>query len=160
MTFATCPFSVSLKTMRTAKQTAVTWTRWFPIHWFSIFFLFCFTLTGCGFFGGGNGEDTTPPDVPSGLSATSQDGAVALDWNSVPSDDLAGYTVYRSTTTGVDASGSSLESGVSAAEYVDETAENGTTYYYVVTAVDEADNESGPSGEVEKTPFSGPPDRP
>lgn len=105
-------------------------------------------------------SDTTPPEPPSGLSATSQDGAVLLEWNAVQAEDLAGYNVYRSTSSGVNTSGDPLESEVSSAEYVDETAENGTTYYYGVTAIDKAENESGSSGEVEKTPFATPPDRP
>jgi len=73
------------------------------------------------------------------------------------------YRVYRSTSSGVDASGSPLETGISSTEHVDETAENGTKYFYVVTAVatEGGENaESGPSNEVEKTPFSDPPDRP
>lgn len=114
-------------------------------------------LGGCGILGG---EDMTPPESPSGLSAASQDGAIALNWNAVQADDLAGYSVYRSTSSGVSTSGSPLDKGVSPAEYLDKTVENGTTYYYVVTAVDEAENESDPSGEVDKTPFSNPPDRP
>jgi fibronectin type 3 domain-containing protein len=73
------------------------------------------------------------------------------------------YRVYRSTSSGVDASGSPLNTGIGSADYVDESAENGTKYYYVVTAVasDGGDSaESDASGEVEATPFSDPPDRP
>lgn len=114
-------------------------------------------LGGCGLFGGG---DTTPPNAPSGLDATSQDGAISLSWESPQADDVAGYNVYRSGSPGVSQSGSPLESETSSTEYVDRSAENGTTYYYVVTAVDEDENESDPSGEVGKTPFSDPPNRP
>jgi len=73
------------------------------------------------------------------------------------------YRVYRSTSSGVDASDSPLNTGISPAEYVDESAENGNKYYYVVTAVATGGGESAessPSNEVEKTPFSDPPDRP
>lgn len=54
------------------------------------------------------------------------------------------YRVYRSTSSGVDTSGSPLDSGIGSADYTDETAENGTKYYYVVTAVIE-DGESAES---------------
>jgi hypothetical protein len=120
---------------------------------------------GCGLFGsgggGGGGPDLTAPAVPSGLGAASQDGAIGLDWDASSEADT--YRIYRSTSSGVDASGDPLDTGIGSAEYVDETAENGTKYFYVVTAVAEEDGEtaeSDPSGEVEKTPFSDPPDRP
>ena len=110
--------------------------------------------------GGGNGGLEAPAS-PSGLQATSQDGAIGLEWDAVGEADT--YRVYRSTSSGVDVSGSPLNTEMSSADYVDESAENGTKYYYVVTAVaseggDSA--ESDPSGEVEATPFSDPPDRP
>jgi len=126
-----------------------------------------FALAGCGLFGGGDdgegsdGGGPAAPASPTGLSATSQDGAVGLDWEAVSSAE--GYRVYRSTTSGVDASGSPLETGLGSSEYLDGSAENGTKYYYVVTAVATEGGESAesnPSDEVEKTPFSDPPDRP
>jgi fibronectin type 3 domain-containing protein len=84
-----------------------------------------------------------------------------LEWNAVGEADT--YRVYRSTSSGVDPSGSPLETGIGPADYIDESAENGTKYYYVVTAVASEGGESAesdPSNEVEKTPFSNPPDRP
>ena len=108
----------------------------------------------------GGDEDTTAPAVPGGFSGESMDSAIDLTWGAVDADDLGGYNVYRDTESGGDASGDPLEGGLSETGYTDESAENGTTYYYVVTAVDTADNESDPSSEVEKTPFDDPPDRP
>jgi len=111
--------------------------------------------------GSGNGGSLSAPATPTGLSATSQNGAIGLSWDAVGEADT--YRVYRSTSSGVDASGSPLDTGVSSADYVDDTAENGTKYYYVVTAVvtdGEESAESDPSNEVEKTPFSDPPNRP
>lgn len=73
------------------------------------------------------------------------------------------YRVYRSASTGVDASGSPLDTSVGSSDYMDDTAQNGTTYYYVVSAVaseEDQSAESSPSNEVEKAPFSDPPDRP
>jgi len=124
---------------------------------------FALAAAGCsggGSNGGGNGGLEAPAS-PTGVQATSQDGAIGLDWDAVGAADA--YRVYRSTSSGVDASGSPLNTGISSAEYVDESAENGTKYHYVVTAVatdGEESAESDPSNEVEKTPFSDPPDRP
>lgn len=122
------------------------------------FSLACISCSG----GGANGDDPLePPASPTGLEASSQDGSIALDWADVTGADA--YRIYRSTTPGLDASGSPLETGLSLPEHVDESAENGTTYYYVVTAMTsegEETAESGPSGEAEATPFSDPPDRP
>ncbi len=129
---------------------------------------FTLVLPACS--GGGSNEESdgdnggdrlTAPAAPSGLSAASQDGSIALEWDAVSQADT--YRVYRSTSSGVEASGSPLNTGISSADYVDDSAENGTKYYYVVTAVASRDGESAesdPSGEVEATPFSDPPDRP
>ena len=109
---------------------------------------------------GGGDEDTTAPAAPGSFSGESMDSAIDLTWGAVDADDLDGYNVYRGTESGVGTSGDPLEGGLSETGYTDESAENGTTYYYVVTAVDTADNESDPSSEVERTPFDSPPDRP
>ena len=94
--------------------------------------------------------DTTAPGAPSGLSAAAGDSSVALDWNDNTDTDLASYTVYRSTTSG---SGYSvLASGVSSSAYADNTAANGVTYYYMVTAMDSSSNASSTSSEVSATP--------
>jgi fibronectin type 3 domain-containing protein len=88
----------------------------------------------------------TPPAAPTGLSASGSD-HVYLRWNANSESDLAGYNVYRSKTPG---SGylklnDSLVSGTS---FTDTGALSGYTYYYVVTAVDDAGAESGRSSEV------------
>ncbi len=73
------------------------------------------------------------------------------------------YRVDRNTSSGVGVSGSPLDTGISSAGYTDETVGNGQTYYYVMTAVAEEGGEtaeSGSSDEVEKMPFSDPPNRP
>lgn len=117
-------------------------------------------FAGCGLFGS---EDTTPPEPPAGLEATSEDAAIALDWSAVQSDDVAGYNVYRSTSSIGDVSSRepiNRSEPVAEAGYTDQSVSNGTTYRYVVTSVDEAGNESNPSEEIEKTPFSEPPNRP
>jgi fibronectin type 3 domain-containing protein len=95
--------------------------------------------------------DTTPPLAPTGLSATAGDRTVSLNWNDNSEADLDGYNVYRSMTSGsgyVQINGSLLSSS----DYTDNSVTNGTTYYYVVTAVDILSNESNGSNEVSETP--------
>jgi hypothetical protein len=99
--------------------------------------------------------DTTPPAAPTGLAATAGDATVSLDWNDNGEGDLDGYNVYRSTTSG---SGYSQLNGslVGSSDYIDNSVSNGTTYYYVVTAVDTSTNESGYSSEASATPQAAP----
>jgi hypothetical protein len=98
-----------------------------------------------------NFEADAPPTEPTNLTATAGNGTVSLDWNNNTEPDLAGYNVYRSTTQG---SGYSRLNGslVSESNYIDSNATNGTPYYYVVTAVDTASDESGYSNESSATP--------
>lgn len=105
----------------------------------------------CIFSGQCGGGDTTPPAVPTGLIATAGDGMVGLDWDDNTEPDLAGYNVLRSTTSG---GPYSQINGplVAVSDFTDGAAVNGTTYYYVVTAVDNASNESGASAEASATP--------
>jgi hypothetical protein len=96
--------------------------------------------------------DTTPPAAPTGLAATPYSANVSLSWDANSEIDLAGYNVYRGTTTGGPYSkiNSSLVIG---AAYVDGGLTNGTPYYYVVRAVDTSTNESGMSNEASATPL-------
>jgi hypothetical protein len=71
---------------------------------------------------------------------------VSLSWTASTSV-VSGYNVYRSTTTGT---GYTKLTGslVPAVSYTDSTVVNGTTYYYVTTAVDSSGNESTYSNEA------------
>jgi hypothetical protein len=93
--------------------------------------------------------DTIPPATPTGLVAVAGDNSVSLDWDDNSESDLASYGVYRSEIAG--GPYTHLQD-VAASDYVDNTASNGTTYYYVVTAIDTSSNESGISSEVSATP--------
>ena len=103
--------------------------------------------------------DTTPPDTPTGLGATPDNSQVSLSWNDNTEPDLAGYNVYRSTMSGSGYTKINAEL-VLTSDYVDLTATNGTTYYYVVTAEDLSSNESGYSNEASATPVDTPPSAP
>ncbi|HWH95015.1 MAG TPA: N,N-dimethylformamidase beta subunit family domain-containing protein, partial [Baekduia sp.] len=71
----------------------------------------------------------TAPNPPTGLTAMALDGKVSLAWQ--PSSGATSYRVYRGTT----ANNLALVGTSSTATYTD-TATNGTTYYYAVSAVD------------------------
>lgn len=72
--------------------------------------------------------------------------SVALTWNASTST-VSGYNAYRGTVSGGPYTkiNSSL---VAVLNYMDSTVLNGTTYYYVTTAVDSSGNESTFSNEV------------
>lgn len=74
--------------------------------------------------------------------------SVALAWTASPSSGVTGYNVYRSTVSGNDyvKINSVLVSGLN---YADGTVLDGTTYYYVFTAVDSVGDESGYSTQVQ-----------
>ena len=95
-----------------------------------------------------------PPATPSGLVANPGDGVVNLDWDNNVESDLASYTVYRSLTPG--SYGLPLAMGLTSSQYVDTAVVNGTTYYYVVTAVDTESLESPASAEASATPAEAP----
>ena len=99
-------------------------------------------------------SNTTPPAAPSGLWATSGSNTVWLDWNDNNEADLAGYNIYRSTTS--ESNYVKLNTSLlTYSDYTDSNAANGTTYYYVVTAVDVNANESADSNEVSALPTAG-----
>ena len=88
----------------------------------------------------------TPPAVPTGLQATAGNAQVNLTWNA--SAGATSYHVKRSTTAG---SGYTQVGAPTTANFADSGLTNGTTYYYVVTAVNTA-GESGNSSQASATP--------
>jgi len=97
------------------------------------------------------GGDVTPPGAPTGLVATPSTELVDLSWNANSESDLDGYNVYRSTTSG--GPYTKVNGGLlSTASYTDTGLTSGTTYHYVVTAVDTSANESSDSSEASATP--------
>lgn len=92
-------------------------------------------------------KDTTPPSAPTGLTANAYDSSIELVWNPNTDTDLAGYYLHRSTTSGSNHEIINSEI-ILDAYYTDNSAENGTTYYYAVTAIDSSSNESDYSSEV------------
>lgn len=107
--------------------------------------------------GGETGPVDPPPDPPTGLTATAGLRLVDLDWNDNTEPDLASYNVKRSTSSG--GPYTQIDS-VTISNYTDTTVTAGTTYYYVVTAVDAGSHESGNSNEASATPYDNPPAAP
>ena len=95
--------------------------------------------------------DITPPGAPTGVGATPGDGQLQLSWNANGELDLAGYNAYRSTTSGTGFVKINIAL-LTSTSLLDTALTNGTTYFYVVTAVDTFGNESLDSTEVSGTP--------
>ena len=94
-------------------------------------------------------EDNTAPIISTGLSVEKGNTTVNLSWDANTESDLQSYRVYRSTAPdqGFLPLGNNAYHRLPATAtptYLDTSLLNGTTYYYTVTAVDEAGNESLP----------------
>jgi fibronectin type 3 domain-containing protein len=90
------------------------------------------------------------PAAPSGLTATAGNAQVMLSWTA--SNGATSYNVKRSTTNG---SGYQTISSPTTSSFIDKPLTNGTTYYYVVTAVNSS-GESGNSAQASATPAAAP----
>ena len=101
-----------------------------------------------GFITGSGTSDQEPPGPPTGLAATVGGGQVSLAWVA-PSTGATTYRVYRALISygGSVAGKAPLASGVAAPLSTDTPASD-ADYYYVITALDAYQNESGPSNEV------------
>lgn len=82
-------------------------------------------------------RDITPPAAPANLQAAATRAEVSLIWDANSEPDLAGYHVYRSEVPHT-AYRRLTPQPIRGATYADRTVARGTTYYYVVTAVDAA----------------------
>ena len=91
-----------------------------------------------------------PPPAPTGLNATVGNAHVQLNWNAVGG--ATSYSVKRGTTTG---GPYSVINSPGTNSYDDTTAVNGTTYFYVVSAIGPG-GEGANSSEVSATPATAP----
>lgn len=91
------------------------------------------------------------PSAPTNLTAAGGNAEVTLNWNA--SAGAATYGVKQATVSG--GPYSVVASDVTSTSYVDDSVTNGTTYYYVVSAVN-AGGESADSNEASATPASPP----
>ncbi len=90
------------------------------------------------------------PGPPTGVTATPGNNQVTLSWTA-PSGSVTGYDVYRSTTSGSGYTLLAAGTDVGSSPFTDTTAANGTTYYYVITALNGA-LQSSDSSQVSATP--------
>lgn len=88
-----------------------------------------------------------PPAMPTGLQATAGNAQVSLSWDA--STGATSYNVKRSTANGGPFSATLASPAVT--NYIDTAVTNGTTYYYVVSAVN-ASGESANSAQASATP--------
>jgi fibronectin type 3 domain-containing protein len=91
----------------------------------------------------------TAPATPTGLQATGGNVQVSLSWSA--STGAATYNVKRSTTNG--GPYNTAVASPTVTNYTDTTLTNGTTYYYVVSAVNTA-GQSANSAQASATPAS------
>ena len=99
------------------------------------------------------------PASPYGLEASAGDASVTLTWSNIST--ASSYKIYYSETSGA---GTSSDKNVSFTADMDEDSSdststytvtglnNGTTYYFVVTAIDGEDDESSASAQASATP--------
>ena len=107
-------------------------------------------------------KDLTPPDAVTGVTATAGIEQVTVTWSAAPTgSDVTAFKIYRSTTAAAYPGdfGQIGQVDVAAARtFTDNAAVAGTTYYYAVTAIDEATppNESGAPLNPNATPLPAP----
>jgi len=87
------------------------------------------------------------PAAPTGVAAVAGNAQIQLNWNTAAG--ATGYNVKRSTTNG--GPYANVATAVSATTFTNTGLANGTTYYYVVTAVN-ASGESAVSTQATATP--------
>jgi glycosidase len=94
--------------------------------------------------------DLQPTPVPANLRVTDEgDGTVTVAWDAVPG--AAGYNLYRSPVSG----GGWVKlnnAPFTGTDYTDNGLQNSRIYFYVVTSLDAAGNESAYSNEVSALP--------
>jgi fibronectin type 3 domain-containing protein len=90
-------------------------------------------------------RDMTPPNKPVGLTVVPGVGRAFLTWNENTERDIAGYNVYRSTRGGKNYQ-KLTDKPLTLTTFSDESAKQGASYYYAVSAVDQAGNEGARSG--------------
>jgi hypothetical protein len=85
-----------------------------------------------------------------GTALVSTNRSVALSWTASTSKNVVGYNIYRGNQSGGPYAkiNSSLDSNT---VYTDTSVMNGNTYYYVTTAVNSDNEESGYSNQAQAT---------
>lgn len=104
-----------------------------------------------------NTPDNTPPGIPQNVSASAiAGGGITINFDDVDESSGSGvatYSVKRATSSGGPYSqvGTVNDNESISYTFTDNTPVSGTTYYYVVSAIDGSSNESTNSSEVSAT---------
>ena len=95
--------------------------------------------------------DTIPPEKIKTVKTVGRSAVVLLNWEKSSASDLSGYRVYRSITP---LSGFQQIATTEVNEYRDEKLNNAQKYYYQVTSIDWAGNESEKSDTIVGMPVA------
>jgi hypothetical protein len=94
--------------------------------------------------------DGVVPTTPTGFAATDGNTSIILGWTANTESDIESYKIYADTSSSPVISlitiGSSMQS------YTHSGLTNGKTYYYRISAMDAAGNESAKSSDISKAP--------
>ncbi|MDC7288481.1 leucine-rich repeat protein [Blautia schinkii] len=90
--------------------------------------------------------DRTPPAAPENFQVNGKNGYIELSWTQGAESDLDGYNIYRKEGHG--GNFAKVTSRLHQKNYIDRTCTAGVEYFYAISAVDEAGNESVWSEEV------------
>jgi fibronectin type 3 domain-containing protein len=93
------------------------------------------------------GAPATPPPAPANLQATGGDAQVSLSWTAAQG--ATTYNANRSIVSG--GPYSTIQTGITATNYLDTTVANGTTYFYTVSGQNAA-GEGPDSNQASATP--------
>lgn len=93
-------------------------------------------------------RDTFPPATPTGASAIAGTASIELNWDRNTEADFKNYRIFRAAGSG---NFELISDVVEVPAFSDRAIVSGTAYRYVITAVDQAGNESTRSNLVEIT---------
>jgi fibronectin type 3 domain-containing protein len=98
-------------------------------------------------------RDTFAPSAPGPVRVGPSLGRLSLFLTANPEPDIAGYNIYRTTDPNIPKENWTKlnQALLTRTTFQDEKVESGKTYYYYVTAVDQAGNVSPPSDVVSET---------
>jgi hypothetical protein len=107
-------------------------------------------LSSCGGATPSGGGDSSPPAVPTGLSATGGNQTIALQWNANSEEDLAGYVLFWGTSAEQLDQQASLEK--TQTSHTMNSLQNDLGHFFALVARDTSGNASEKSEMISVTP--------